>query len=69
MNIKVTQTTQTGVAAAVAEVKQGFDGFETCAVLFFASSQYDPQALSLAMHESQSDITSRNGAALRPTVW
>lgn len=46
---KTVYSTQTTIDQAIAELKEGLSGFDAAFVLYFASPQYDPEALPQAM--------------------
>jgi len=57
MAIKVAQSINSDPASAAAEIASSFSGLKPVAVLFFASSQYDPVSISKSMKDTFSDAT------------
>lgn len=57
MAIKVTYSTQADPATAAADVASSFSGIRPVAVVFFASSQYDPTGISSSMKKEFPDAT------------
>lgn len=55
MTIKVSHSIKPDPTAAVAEISSSFSGLSPVAVLFFASSQYNPESISQAMKEKFPD--------------
>jgi hypothetical protein len=52
MNIQTIYSTHTDLSKAVGEIKEGLSGFQATLVLFFASSHYNPQAVSSLMQSA-----------------
>ena len=57
MTIQVTQTINPDPVAAAAAVGSSFSGVKPVAVIFFASSHYDPAGISIAMKNKFPDAT------------
>jgi hypothetical protein len=57
MNIITSYSTKQDINAAVEEIIKGFEGFQPRAVIYFASSNFDPRVLSSAMQTAFKQIT------------